>query len=122
MSTEAERTIEAYQQGVFNIDGWVIMYPSSDDQGSLFVTVTPTPTANSPWPCSNTEKLRWGGGGLNGCTVFETWEEASKVAVRIPYIMKQPPHLRRILKLKIKHSYELIEDCSVDLLDALAEL
>ncbi len=56
------------------------------------------------------------------CSVFETYDEAAKFARSVPYIMKQPPHLRRILKLKIKHSYELIDDRAIGILDALAEL
>ena len=109
MSTEAERTIEAYQNGVFNVDGWVVMYPSCTDAGRpLFVT--------------RMDNQKWSSGSLQCCTVFETYDEAASFARTIPYIMKQPPHLRRILKLKIQHSAELIEDLPIGLLDALAEL
>lgn len=112
MSTEAERTMEAYQRSAFNVDGWVIMYPPCRDGAMLFVTVHGEIHGSDGW----------GGGSLNTCTVFGTWEEASKVAVRIPYIMKQPPHLRRIIKVKIQHSAELIEEHPIGVLDALAEL
>lgn len=109
MSTEAERTIEAYQRDVFNVDGWVVMYPSCDvDSRPLFV--------------NRLTDQEWGSGTLKHCTVFETYDEAAAFARSIPYIMKQPPHLRRILKLKIQHSAELIEDLPIELLDALAEL
>ena len=112
MSTEAERTIAAYQRNAFNVDGWVVMYPSVEggdgERGPLFVSIN--------------DGGGWGGGYLNTCTVFGTWKEAAKAAARIPYIMKQPTHLRRIMKLKIVNTFELVEDRPIELLDALAEL
>ena len=108
--SHAERTVKAFRDGAFNIDGWVIMYPSSNEDGFLFLKRNPSSLSG------------WGGGSLKWCTVFDTWEEASEFAARIPYIMKQQSSHRRILKLKITHSVELCEELPIGVLDALAEL
>jgi len=66
--------------------------------------------------------IAWSGGPLENATIFKSYEDAMRAVNVLPHIKELKEEERRIIKVKVQTTINLIEDLPINLLNVLAEL
>jgi len=115
-----KKAIDSYRESSLNIEGWVVLYTSWRSLAGmvydlifLYLKISEDPT------------VAWSGGPLENATIFKSYEDAMRAVNVLPHIKESfviKEEERRIIKVKVQTTIDLIEDLPINLLDVLAEL